>query len=373
MHNKEMSVLVVDDNEMNVIMLAEMLNELGYRVLTANSGPEARSIATKEQPGIILLDIMMPEEDGFETCRKLKQSATTADIPVIFISALNDTENPVKGLTVGGIDYIAKPFQMAEVQARVKNYLKLRHTYLRVIEEQANRLRQIHDAQQAILVQPDDLPEANFGIYYQPILEAGGDFYDVFQVSSGVFGYFVADISGHDLGASFATSALKALMRQNASPLYSPEETLRMVNSVLLSIFADGQHLTAAYASVDRGNSILYLVNAAHLPVLLLPRQGEPKWLEADGDVLGVFDTALFNRQEIKFSEGERLYIFSDGLLESFEDKIRTREQGLDELLRFAINTRDLNIQEATAEIVRLMFDGGRRMEDDVVLMGVDI
>ncbi len=138
MHNKEMSVLVVDDNEMNVIMLAEMLNELGYRVLTANSGPEARSIATKEQPGIILLDIMMPEEDGFETCRKLKQSATTADIPVIFISALNDTENTVKGLTVGGIDYIAKPFQMAEVQARVKNYLKLRHTYLRLIEEQAD-------------------------------------------------------------------------------------------------------------------------------------------------------------------------------------------------------------------------------------------
>jgi len=373
MNNKEMSVLVVDDKEQNVMLLDEMLTSQGYQVLTANSGPEARAIAQKEQPSIILLDIMMPGEDGFETCRKLKQSAATVDIPVIFISALSDTTDIVKGLTVGGIDYIGKPFQMTEVQARVRNYLKLRYTYLRVIEEQANRLRQIQDAQQAILVKPDNLPEAKFGIVYQPIQEAGGDFYDVFQVSSGVTGYFVADISGHDLGASFATSALKALMRQNASPLYSPEETLRMVNSVLLSIFSDGQHLTAAYVSLDRHKSKLYLVNAAHLPVLFMSKQGDLSWLEADGDILGAFDTALFNSRSIEVSEGERFYIFSDGLLESFDGQTRTRDQGMAELLRYAENTKNRDIQEATEEIVRLMFEGGRSMEDDVVLMGVDI
>ncbi len=373
MNNKEMSVLVVDDKELNVMMLTEMLKGQGYQVLTANSGPEARDIAVKEQPGIILLDIMMPEEDGFETCRKLKQNATTADIPVIFISALSDTRDIVKGLTVGGIDYIAKPFQMAEVQARVRNYLRLRHTYLRVIEEQANRLRQIQDAQQAILVRPDDLPQANFGIVYRPILEAGGDFYDVFQVGSNVTGYFVADISGHDLGASFATSALKALMRQNASPLYSPEETLRMVNSVLLTIFADGQHLTGAYVSLDRHKSELYLVNAAHPPVLFIPKEGEPSWLEAEGDVLGVFDTAQFNNRSISVSEGERFYIYSDGLLESFDGQTRTREQGMADLYQCAMKTKGLPIQEAATEIVRLMFGDDRSMEDDVVLLGVDI
>ncbi|NQU63972.1 MAG: SpoIIE family protein phosphatase [SAR324 cluster bacterium] len=373
MVNKEMSVLVVDDTELNVLLLDNILTVVGYRVLTASNGPEARAIALKEQPGIILLDIMMPGEDGFETCRKLKQNAATADIPVVFISALIDSQNIVKGLSVGGIDYITKPFQVEEVQARVRNYLKLRYTYLRVIEEQAKRLRQIQDAQQAILVKSGDLPEANFGIYYQPILEAGGDFYDVFQVSSGVIGYFVADISGHDLGASFATSALKALLRQNASPLYSPEETLRMVNSVLLSLFTDGQHLTAAYISLDRPNSKLTLVNAAHPPILFLPKQGEPRWLEADGDVLGAFDTALFNCQSIEISEGERFYIYSDGLLETFEGTTRTREQGMAELLQYAVNTRDLEIQNATAEIVKLMFGGRRCMEDDVVLLGVDV
>lgn len=78
----------------------------------------------------------------------------------------------------------------------------------------------------------------------------------------------MADISGHDLGVSFATSALKALMRQNTSPLYSSEETLRMVNSVLLSIFTEGQHTTVVYAGVNLEKSELYMVNAAHPPVL---------------------------------------------------------------------------------------------------------
>ena len=146
-----------------------------------------------------------------------------------------------------------------------------------------------------------------------------------------------------------------------------------MVNSVLLSILADGQHLTAAYACLDRSNSILHLVNAAHLPVLLLRRQGEPIWLESNGDIIGVFDTARYNCRDIEIFGGERFFIYSDGLLESFEDEARTREQGMAELLECAVSTRDLAIQEATENIVRLMFDGGRRMEDDVVLLGLDV
>ena len=373
MHSKDMSVLVVDDSITNVLLLKAMLEGNGYKVFTAENGPDGREIAQKEQPGIILLDVMMPGEDGFITCEKLKQSASTADIPVIFISALDDSESIVKGLTVGGIDYIAKPFRKEEVLARVRNYLKLRHAYLRVIEEQAKRLRQIQDAQQAILVKHDALPEAHFGIYYLPILEAGGEFYDVLEIRSQMFGYFVADISGHDLGASFATSALKALIRQNSSPLYTPDETIRMVNSVLLSILSDDQHLTAAYACLDQAHSMLQVVNAAHLPILFLPRQGEPEWIEADGDIIGVFDTALFNCRNIEISKGERFFIYSDGLLETFEGKTRTREQGMAELLACAVSTRDMEIQPATEEIVRLMFDGGRSTEDDVVLLGVDV
>lgn len=373
MNKNEISVLVVDDTAVNVIILKSILKKAGYIVFTASSGQEARKIALEEQPGIILLDVIMPVEDGFETCSKLKQNAITADIPVIFISALNDTDSIVKGLTVGGIDYIMKPFNKDEVLARVKNYLKLRHAYLRVIEEQAIRLKQIQDAQQSILVKPDDLKSARFGIVYEPILEAGGDFYDVFEFSTDVYGYFVADISGHDLSASYATSALKALIRQNASPLYAPEETIRIVNSVLLSIFSGGQHLTAAYVCLDRPNAILHLVNAAHLPVLYVAAKGSTKWLKSDGDILGVFDNAHFSCQSIKITEGDRFFVYSDGLLESFEGKSRSREEGMLELSAFAVKTKSLEIQDASNEIARLMFGRGFKKEDDIVLLGVDI
>lgn len=373
MYQINTSILIVDDAIENRMLLKAILEEKGYTIHTAKNGIEARGIAKREQPGIILMDIMMPDENGFETCKKLKQSAATADIPIIFISSLNDSENIVKGLTVGGIDYISKPFNQEEVSARVRNYLRLRNNYLHIIHEQANRLRQIQDAQQSILVKPDDLPDAGFGVVYTPILEAGGDFYDVFEIKSGVFGYFVADISGHDLGASFATSALKALIRQNASPLYKPDEIFRMINAVLMSIFSGGQHLTAAYINLDRKTSELELVNAAHLPVLYLPVDKEPKWLETEGDILGVFDTALYTCLTVHVTKGDRLFLFTDGLLESFQGEGRSREQGMAELAQYARDTRDLDIQAATSRITNSILENNPKKEDDIVLLGIAV
>ncbi|MBU4153236.1 MAG: response regulator, partial [Proteobacteria bacterium] len=137
------TILIIDDVSLNVLLLKGILEEIGLSVLSAMNGPDGRRIAEAEQPDLILLDIMMPGEDGFETCNKLKANAATIDIPIIFISALDDQASVVKGLSIGGWDYICKPFNMAEVQARVKNYLRLQSAYKMVIEEQSKRLRQI--------------------------------------------------------------------------------------------------------------------------------------------------------------------------------------------------------------------------------------
>lgn len=373
MSSNETSILIIDDEFENIQLLEAMLQMGGYTVFAAGDGIEGRKIALEKQPGIILLDVMMPNENGFETCRKLKQNAATADIPVIFVSSLHDTDSVVKGLTVGGLDYIRKPFKQDEVMARVKNYLKLRHSYLRVIEEQAIRLRQIQDAQKSILVTPEGIPEANFGVVYQPFQEAGSDFYDVFKISSNFFGYFVAAVSGHKISASYLMSALKALIRQNSSLLYSPDETIRIVNSVLLSVFTGDQHLTAAYIHFDQNNFLLYLVNAAHSPVLVLENDGKVRWLVADSDLIGVSETAHFTCQCLPVSGGERFFIFSTGLLTSINDSVNDNKQGMSDLANFAIKTRKMTIQSATKEIVKLMFAGEKAVEDDLILLGIDI
>ena len=120
------NIMIVDDNPANLKLLEDMLHQHGYEVRSFPRGRLALGAADQEPPDLILLDINMPELNGYEVCEQLKSSACLAGIPVIFLSALNATEDKVKGFRSGGVDYISKPFQFEEVQARVQTHLKLR-------------------------------------------------------------------------------------------------------------------------------------------------------------------------------------------------------------------------------------------------------
>jgi signal transduction histidine kinase len=141
-------ILLIDDNESNIGMLVEFLKELGFKTITARNGQMGLKRAKFAKPDLILLDVLMPEMDGFEVCRQLKAGPATGDIPVIFITALHDVENKVKGFAAGGVDYITKPIQQEEVLARVRTHLKL--------QAQQRELRQ----QAAALVQARELAES---------------------------------------------------------------------------------------------------------------------------------------------------------------------------------------------------------------------
>lgn len=117
------TILLVDDEKINLITLQALLQKQGYSVVTASNSKKGLHIARTVKPSLILLDVMMPGDDGFEVCKKLKHDPVTISIPVIFITSLTDHENKIKGLSVGGLDYISKPFQKEEVLMRVKNIL----------------------------------------------------------------------------------------------------------------------------------------------------------------------------------------------------------------------------------------------------------
>lgn len=120
------NILVVDDTRANLRLLAEMLSKEGYQVRPATNGSRALAAAQAEPPDLILLDIMMPDLNGYEVCQKLKTDEATRDIPIIFLSALNEIIDKVKAFSIGGVDYITKPFQVEEVLARVETHLTLR-------------------------------------------------------------------------------------------------------------------------------------------------------------------------------------------------------------------------------------------------------
>lgn len=123
--SQEMNILLVDDNPTNLKVLFEAIQGYGWKALMATDGESAIEQAEYAQPDLILLDIMMPGIDGFETCRRLKANSITENIPVIFMTALSETTDKVRGLEIGAVDYITKPFQKEEVIARLKLHLKL--------------------------------------------------------------------------------------------------------------------------------------------------------------------------------------------------------------------------------------------------------
>jgi len=125
-HPQNVTILVVDDVSANISAIGSVLEKAGYRVLAALSGTAAIKAAIKARPNLILLDVLMPDMDGIETCRQLKSHADTAEIPVIFLTANDATDSLVVGLKAGGVDYITKPFQVDEVLARVDTHLRLR-------------------------------------------------------------------------------------------------------------------------------------------------------------------------------------------------------------------------------------------------------
>jgi DNA-binding NtrC family response regulator len=128
------SILVVDDTQSNVKVLVEMLGREGYRVLVAREGESALEQARYAMPLVILLDVMMPGIDGFEVCRRLKASSATAGIPVIFMTALGELEDKVKGFEAGGADYVVKPFEHQEVLARVRTHAGMRQLQLQLAQ-----------------------------------------------------------------------------------------------------------------------------------------------------------------------------------------------------------------------------------------------
>ena len=179
------TVLVVDDSEIDRFLLRAILEGEGYRALSAPDGPTGRGLAAAALPDAILLDVVMPGEDGFATCAALKRDPRTASIPVLFLSALEDADSKVRGLAAGAVDYVTKPPNRDEVLARVALHIRLHRSTELLIREQAERLAVVGAAQKLLLTDPASVPEARVRVFHRTLHEAGGDFYEALPLGRG--------------------------------------------------------------------------------------------------------------------------------------------------------------------------------------------
>lgn len=364
-----LSLLVIDDERANLALLTLTLRNEGYEVVACPDGPTALSKALESPPDLVLLDIVMPGMDGFEVLAALKSRQQTARVPVIFLSGMEDLSSKLRGFSLGAVDYVTKPFHIDELRARVRIHLQLARSRRAIVEEQSRKLASLAEAQRKLLRKPEDLPQARFSVHYSSREEVGGDLYDVVEAGAAIHGYFVADASGHDVGTSLVATGARALLRQNASPVWSPEQAFSLANDALVTWIPPGKYLTAAYACLNRLTGTLSVVSAAHPPCLVLPRSGDPWFLELPGDVLGAFPGAQFGTRDLHLSAGDRVLLYSDGLIEDPDQGVLWN-QGMERLRTTAQGLRREPLGDFTARLADRLV--GTRNSDDVVALAFE-
>jgi len=324
-HSATESILLVDDNPTNLQVLFQTLEGVGCKLLIAKNGEMALSIAGKALPDLILLDIMMPDIDGYEVCRQLKTNRATSGIPVIFLSALGDTEDKVKGLQLGTVDYITKPFQPDEVIARVNTHLTI-HRLKREVESQKDQLE--HELEVVSQVQrkllPKQLPAIEgfkLGVHYETSRYAGGDYYDIIELPDNCWGFLMADAEGHSAPAAVLMAMTCALFRSYPGSAADPAAVIHYLNEHLCKV-ADPSFMTALYAFYDANAHTMRISRAGH-PLPMVFRNSDQKAIEFPNP--GVYPLGIEPYEieipvtDIKLEPGDRFLIYTDGLTERFD------------------------------------------------------
>lgn len=377
------SILVVDDTRANLRFLANILTLQGYTVRPAINGTMALSSAQAKPPDLILLDILMPDMNGYEVCAKLKADPATRDIPVIFLSALNEVLDKVRAFDIGGVDYITKPFQVEEVVVRVETHLALRNLQ-RCLEEKNEQLQKEIAAREQELalagqIQASfltttlpDIPGWQLSMTLKPARIMSGDFYDVHALPNGDLGVLIADVVDKGVGAALYMALSCTLFRTYAAEYPTqPERVISAVNQRILADTGANSFITAFYGVLDPATGVLTYCNAGHNPPYWIKHRacGEIQPLTGTGTPLGIFDDRSWTQETTQLAPGDVLVLYTDGVTDaqnaqaSFFDEERLRASVQANLGRSA-----REIQDAILEDI-FEFVGQAPQLDDIALV----
>jgi phosphoserine phosphatase RsbU/P len=330
MNDTVADILVVDDTPANVRLLANMLSTLGYKVRKATNGEMAIEAINMVAPDLVLLDINMPGMDGYQVCQAIKAQQKTSNIPVIFISALDELMDKLKGFNVGGVDYITKPFQLIEVQARVKT-----HVSLRLLQKELQFKNQLleQELSRAGKIQADlfpktipTLPGFELAARCFPAQEVGGDFYDWQLLEADCLNFTLGDVMGKGMPAALLMTTVRATLR-SLDAQFTPAQRIDTAQALLASdLGASESFVTLFHAQLNCRDRQLSYIDAGHGLVLLRRANGEIEPLRKGGIPIGMFPEQTYNIGNINFEANDALLVFSDGLPEVFPDSIERPE-----------------------------------------------
>ncbi|AIW86608.1 fused response regulator/phosphatase [Bacillus mycoides] len=341
-----MSILIVDDNPVNIFVIEKILKQVGYQDLVSlNSAQElfeythfGKDSSRHNEIDLILLDIMMPEIDGLEVCRRLQNEEKFKDIPIIFVTALEDANKLAEALDIGAMDYITKPINKVELLARMRVALRLK-SELNWHKEQEENLRNELDlatqVQRNLLSSPLREDHIKIEASYLPSFKLAGDMYYWYKIDENRYGIILLDVMGHGVSASLVCMFISSVLRESIKCLIDPELVIKDLNKYMTLLHNENDNIpyyfTAIYLVVDTEKRTIEYVNAGHPSGYVLVDEENVVELNRGSCAVGFFDEIKVEKTVIPFEKNAQIVLFTDGVLESIandefesEEKLRT-------------------------------------------------
>jgi phosphoserine phosphatase RsbU/P len=330
-----MKIVIVDDNKTNLMIVEKILRKAGYnRLLKLTSAAELYQYLELDSPNhgevpvdLVLMDMMMPEIDGIEACRTVLASERYSDLPIIFVTAMGDSNKMAEAMDAGALDYVMKPINKVELLARIRSVLRLkqekdlRKERDRRIEYELDLARQV---QRSMLSGPLQEKDITISSVYRPTFELAGDFYAWYQISPNQYGVILLDMMGHGISSSLVGMYIYSALKDTITGIADPEKVMKELNRRMNQLHTPDSlmnyYFTAIYFVLDTKKQTIEYVNAGHPEGIAIVDQ-EVKLLTEGSCAIGFFEEIEVTKGVIPYKESARILLFTDGLSEWMEDK----------------------------------------------------
>lgn len=384
-------VLIVDDTPENIFMLSATLKH-GYVLTTATNGGEALALAAQApHPDLILLDVCMPDMDGYQVCEILKKTPGCANIPIVFVTGLSSAEEERMGLRAGAVDYITKPFHPELVKARVNNHIELKRHRDNLEQEVQRRSRELvqatlartmleNDLRLALKLQLSLLPPARYrsaqsggcdiATVLRPARAIGGDFYDYLHLSPQKVLFTLGDVSDKGVASALFMVRVVTLLHWLAPTSSHPSELLESLNKALCHDNDAGMFVTLGCGLVDLDKGeVLYASGGHEEPILVTPGQPAQQLKVDGGPALGLYEDSSFPAHCWNLKRGQSLVLLSDGVTEANDSAAREfGQERLVECLGYLADGSPSTVVDACLQAVE-GFTAGAELSDDLTLL----
>lgn len=381
MGERQLKILVVDDEVTNRMVLNAMLKRDGFTVLMAENGKEAVEIFDKENPDLVLMDVMMPVMDGYEATRIIKSSIGNRFVPIFFLTAMTDEKALAKCIESGGDDFLTKPFSRTILRSKIDALLRVKTVYTKLQEQHdelayhQKHIEHEHEIAEQIfnrIIRADALNVNNIKFLLSPVALFNGDILLVAPKPKGGQHIMLGDFTGHGLSAAIGAMPVAEIFYSMTEKGYSIQDIASEINTKLHKTLPTGLFCAACIVDVDTENKKFSVWNGG-VPdaILYSENKGIKKVFKSAHLPFGVVSNKEFKNdvQIVEAEKGDRIYLYSDGLIEATDSQgVMYGEDRLD--LCFANNT-DANSMFNELKNSQNEFRGDKLQEDDTTIIEI--